>query len=638
MKKGKVIQASKFLVSVLRGDVENLYLCLNQGADVNEDADGYACLHYAIAKDNANTVEIIKILLEAKANINATDKKGRTPLMHSVKKNHLSATQILLDYEADILAQDSLGNDALKNAIISKASPDMIRLLINNGADINSINFNGITPLILAVKFDDDEIVELLIDRRADIHVEDHEHHNALYYAAFNNNLYALQTLLRAGAFKKENPSNHLILTELACATGAYLEEGILSNLEMTVKDFDKVTTFMKIAHYLIVYGSDIKLNQGIFTFLATYSPSIIYHLSTQNPPITLTATANMLCTFLDYVQAIELIEKSHIDATFAIFKIFEILKPICVPKALEDLRVRIYTEAIDSKNWELQIMLVDEQNIHNLTKNKEGIITLQPDATFDLNALIPYLEKEFSEASKAKNVFYIINEMNLLKASIDNLNQTEAYKDAFCNLLDQLNQIGQKGELLLMQKQLKYLIPPLTAQMIGNFEIASEVALGVGLNEMQDLKSFFVYDEEITILEYKTQLADNTLEFTITLSLPYEESCYSHYGQICKKILARLQSFCQTDQIINKEIRLFPPNDKYLFPGDVINKVLGFLTRQEYFQVAVTGKQIFPELCSKIIEQYNELKQVEHYQEASLEEQMQHLQISGDLPNEYTI
>ncbi len=49
-------------------------------------------------------------------------------------------------------------------------------------------------------------------------------------------------------------------------------------------------------------------------------------------------------------------------------------------------------------------------------------------------------------------------------------------------------------------------------------------------------------------------------------------------------------------------------------------------------------GKQIFPELCSKIIAQYNGLTQISHEQQAPLEEQIRDLQISVDILDEQDI
>lgn len=85
------------------------------------------------------------------------DKKGCTPLIHAIKKNNLPATQTLLDQGADVSIQDLQGNDALRYAVISKTSVDIIRLLINKGANVNLPDSERITPLILADKCDNAE-------------------------------------------------------------------------------------------------------------------------------------------------------------------------------------------------------------------------------------------------------------------------------------------------------------------------------------------------------------------------------------------------------------------------------------------------------------------------------------------------
>ncbi|AVP87781.1 hypothetical protein phytr_8490 [Candidatus Phycorickettsia trachydisci] len=628
MKKSKVIQASKFLVSVSRGDIKAISSCLKQDVNIHESVDGYQCLHYALAKNNVNTTDVVQILLQAKANINATDKKGQTPLIHAVKRDNLLISQILLNNNADISVQDLQGRDALRHAIINNASSDLVRLLINNGADINSSDSKGITPLILATQYDNDQAVELLIDRGADVSAKDHVFQSALCYAALNNNLDILKSLLRADAFRKENFLNHDRLFQLATHKGIYcLEE----NLEASERNFDKVANITNIMDYFIVYGNGIKVSQNIFTYLTNCHPNMMYHVSIEKPVITLAALTNILYTFLNYVEKVEEVDKSHIDVSITLYKIFKFLKPTYIPEALENLKKRL---EVIGNNWHIPYDQMFKQNLSNLSQDEKGKITYNPNATFDLSTLVPHLKLELYAALKAKNVFYILDEISLLKNGLNVLNKIEAYKDAFTNLLDQLDQTAEKGDILLMQKQLTYLIPPPKAEIIGHFKLTSKI----DLNKIQDPKLFFAHNEEITILESKTQFSNNAVKFTIILSLPHKESYYLHYNQICREVLDQLQSLCKIDCAIDEEVHFLPPNNRYQFPEDVTNKVLGFLSKQEYFDVAVTGKQIFPDLCSKIIEQYNELTLFKNFQQADLEEQMENLDISGDLPNYYTI
>ncbi|MBT9313602.1 ankyrin repeat domain-containing protein [Leptothoe kymatousa] len=60
---------------------------------------------------------------------------------------------------------------------------DIARLLVAHGADVNWIDGEGVTPLILASFKDHQEIVQLLLDHGADITVQDQWHRTALDYA-----------------------------------------------------------------------------------------------------------------------------------------------------------------------------------------------------------------------------------------------------------------------------------------------------------------------------------------------------------------------------------------------------------------------------------------------------------------------
>lgn len=633
MKKNTAIQASKFLISVMQGDIDQISSCLLKGANIHENAGGYNCLHYAIAKNNPNTTDVIKTLLEAKANINEIDKKGRTPLIHAVKKNNLPATQTLLDQGADVSIQDLQGNDALRHAVISKTSVDIIRLLINKGANVNLPDSERITPLILAAKCDNAEAAKLLIDRGADILAEDHDCQTALRYAAINNHLSTLKVLLHAGAFDTNNLSNHAILFQLTSNIGAYFGQCISGNREGLAKDFDKIVTLSEIANYLVAYGSDIKISQDILTYLANYHPSTAYYLFIKNPVMTLTAISNVLYIFLDHVQKIDHIEKSHVDITLAIFRIFTLLKPTCIPKALVDLKENIITSAAD-RDEDVQIRLAVKQTPCNLTRNEEGKITYKLGVSFDLGILIPSLKEELSKAQKTKDIFYNISEIDQLKISLDKLNKTEIYKDAFSDLLSNLEKTRQEGKEVLMQRQMQYLLSSPIAKVMAMFKVTEKI----DLDKIKDLKSFFAHDKEVKILESQTEHSSNAVQFTITLSLPHEEFHHFHYNQICKRVLDQLQSLCKADEIVAKEIYFPQSSNKYQFPVDILNKMFSLLSTQEYFEIAVMGKQIFPELCSKIIAQYNELKQISHEQQAPLEEQIRDTQISGDILDEQDI
>ena len=118
-----------------RGDVVAVKAALKQGADVNAaQGDGLTALHLAAQEGN---LEIVKVLLGAKANVNAKSKIGEyTPLHLAASGAHLDVTLALLAAKADPgavttttgvtplhLAAKALNGEAVVKALLEKGAP-----------------------------------------------------------------------------------------------------------------------------------------------------------------------------------------------------------------------------------------------------------------------------------------------------------------------------------------------------------------------------------------------------------------------------------------------------------------------------------------------------------------------------------
>lgn len=72
--------------------------------------------------------------------------------------------------------------------------------LLEEGADFNSSNEFGITPLMAAAKKNNSKIVEFLAKHTNDINKEDNEGNSALYYATQSEDLLSVKILCEYGA------------------------------------------------------------------------------------------------------------------------------------------------------------------------------------------------------------------------------------------------------------------------------------------------------------------------------------------------------------------------------------------------------------------------------------------------------
>jgi len=84
---------------------------IERGADVNQK--GWTPLHYAATKGN---IEIMRLLIENHAYLDAESPNGTTPLMMAAHYGTPMATKLLLEEGADPRIQNQLGIDALEFA------------------------------------------------------------------------------------------------------------------------------------------------------------------------------------------------------------------------------------------------------------------------------------------------------------------------------------------------------------------------------------------------------------------------------------------------------------------------------------------------------------------------------------------
>ena len=91
----------------------------------------------------------------------------------------------------DVNEKNSGGMTALMNAAMHNDNPEVIRVLIDAGASVNSLNMNssGNTALIFAAMYNNPEVVSALIDSGADINITNHYGKRAYDYALNNEKL-----------------------------------------------------------------------------------------------------------------------------------------------------------------------------------------------------------------------------------------------------------------------------------------------------------------------------------------------------------------------------------------------------------------------------------------------------------------
>ena len=164
--------------------------------NINYLYNGISALQYILERyypdhfgTPVETNNLIELLIINGANVNVRGDEGKTPLMDcSYQQDNSYIATLLLDHGAEIEAV----NDDLRTPLMVACEygrPNMTRLLVSRGAQVNKIDRLGRTAMILAILdgYNTIEILQILLDAGAEINIRDEDGRSALDYARDNN-------------------------------------------------------------------------------------------------------------------------------------------------------------------------------------------------------------------------------------------------------------------------------------------------------------------------------------------------------------------------------------------------------------------------------------------------------------------
>ncbi|RWS03465.1 protein phosphatase 1 regulatory subunit 16A-like protein [Dinothrombium tinctorium] len=214
------------LEAAARNDVEEVRRLLMLGVSPDStNEDGLTALHQCCIDDSE---EMMKLLIDFGANVNAKDSEQWTPLHAAATCGHLHLVKYLISKEADLLAVNADGNmpydicedeatldyiesemakkgitqemiDETRAAVENEMLQDL-KILEERGDDLEFRDAQGATPLHIAAANGYLSVVEFLLDHHVSTDVVDNDLWQPIHAAACWGHPDVVEMLVQAGA------------------------------------------------------------------------------------------------------------------------------------------------------------------------------------------------------------------------------------------------------------------------------------------------------------------------------------------------------------------------------------------------------------------------------------------------------
>uniref|UniRef100_A0A7N6B4E6 Euchromatic histone-lysine N-methyltransferase 2 n=1 Tax=Anabas testudineus TaxID=64144 RepID=A0A7N6B4E6_ANATE len=180
-----------------QGEVQRVLLMLMEGIDPTYQPDSQnrrSALHAAAQR---GLLEICYILIQAGSQVDAQDKDMRTPLLEAIINNHIEVARYLIQNGACVYHSD--GYTGLHHAA-KLGNLEIVKMLLETGqVDVNAQDNGGWTPIIWAAEHKHVDVIKVLLNRGADVTINDKELNVCLHWAAYAGNVDIAELVLNAG-------------------------------------------------------------------------------------------------------------------------------------------------------------------------------------------------------------------------------------------------------------------------------------------------------------------------------------------------------------------------------------------------------------------------------------------------------
>uniref|UniRef100_A0A665VCH8 Euchromatic histone-lysine N-methyltransferase 2 n=2 Tax=Echeneis naucrates TaxID=173247 RepID=A0A665VCH8_ECHNA len=182
-----------------QGEVQRVLLMLMEGIDPTYQPDSQnrrSALHAAAQR---GLLEVCYMLVQAGAHVDAQDKELRTPLLEAIINNHFEVARYLVQNGACVYHVEDDGYTGLHHAA-KLGSLEIVSMLLETGqVDVNAQDSGGWTPIIWAAEHKHVDVIKALLNRGADVTINDKELNVCLHWAAYAGNVDIAELVLNSG-------------------------------------------------------------------------------------------------------------------------------------------------------------------------------------------------------------------------------------------------------------------------------------------------------------------------------------------------------------------------------------------------------------------------------------------------------
>ncbi|KAH6673675.1 ankyrin repeat-containing domain protein [Halenospora varia] len=185
---------------------EYIRLCKNRGMSLDiEQNHGETPMGCALRRGHAETA---KLLLEAGADPHHRNAVGHTTLMFAPFAKDNGLLNSIVSAGADVNVGDYMDKITALHVACAKKNAEAVKVLVEQGADINAMTSDGWTPLMVAIDYHSVDVTSYLLSQGANVGLEDKFGFSAFEYCGgyapivellepYRKEFYELQRIVR---------------------------------------------------------------------------------------------------------------------------------------------------------------------------------------------------------------------------------------------------------------------------------------------------------------------------------------------------------------------------------------------------------------------------------------------------------